>query len=260
MSDKEYTDLVIRNLEEEYSSYLNEIKKDEYNLIKENIFNNRNINDFDIEKIINKLAKMLPDFISQEIIMKLLLKNSFLYMINIINKNPNYFISERNLLIKNIHKVPFNYCLSKKLFIDLLDKNDERRLSFQILFLFILRKITPLKYNNSESFLRNYPEFKLSIQDNDEIEKLFNYANWMNLLFQTIDPNNNKGYSIDIITRICEGKDTVYITGGSPTLKSIYRIEIFHHESGVKIISKPKKLKEKLIEKVKKSDRRIIKK
>ena len=258
MSYKEYTDLVIRNLAEEYSSYLKEIKKDEYNLIKENIFNNRNINDFDIEKIINSLVEMLPDFISQEIIMKLLLKNSFLYMITIINNNPNYFISGRNLLIKNIDKIPFNYCLSKKLRIDLLDKNDERRLSFQILFLFILRKITPLKYNNTESFLENYHQFK-EFQI-DEIEKLFNYANWMNLLFQTIDPSNNKGYSINIITRICEGKDIVYITGGSPTLKSSSRIEIFHHESGVKIISKTRKIKERLIEKVEKSQRKIIKK
>ena len=137
MLDKEYTDLVIRNLEEEYSFNLNEIKKDEYNSIKENIFNNKNIDDSDIEKIINNLVEMLPDFISQEIIMKLLLKNSFLYMIIIINKNPNYFISVRNLLIKNIHKIPFNYCLYNKLNIDLLDKNDERRLAFQILFLII---------------------------------------------------------------------------------------------------------------------------
>lgn len=256
MLDKQYIDLLIKDLEEEYSFYLNEINKN--NQINKDIFNKENIDDSDIEKIINSLVEMLPEFISQEIIMKLLLKNSFLYMITIINKNPNYFISDRNLLIKNIHKIPFNYCLSKKLRIDLLYKNDERRLAFQILFLIILRKITPLKYNNTESFLENYSQFK-EFQI-DEIEKLFNYSNWMNLLFQTIDPSTNKGYSINIITRICEGKDIVYITGGSPTLKSNCRIKIFHHESGIKIISKPKRIKEKLIKKVEKSQRRIIKK
>lgn len=93
----------------------------------------------------------------------------------------------------------------------------------------LLRLKISCKYKNIFEFLKIYEEFR-EIR-NEEQQKLFNYANWMDLLFYTMNANLNKGLALDIITRLCEGRDIKYNTGSGQTKPTKDRILIFYRES-----------------------------
>jgi hypothetical protein len=129
-----------------------------------------------------------------------------------------------------IHKIPF-YDVQYRLNLNIieLEKNDERKMIFQSIFLMVLRLKVAYKYKNLYEFLDIYPEF--SIRNPVEQKKLFNFANCYDLLFYTMKASANKGFSLDIVTRLCEGRDIKYNTGSGQTERTSDRILIYYRES-----------------------------
>ena len=208
-----------------------------------------NINNI-ITKVFDILSKGFQEFIVFEKIMNLFIKNTILSIYIYFNKydkdTKEYDDFKMTVRSKdklyNLNKNPFIYFKSLSINIHDLNIDDERRLICQCIFLIILRERIPIKYNLIEDFLVDYPEFKYYIED--EINKLFNYSNWMNLLFYTIKPSGNKGFSLKIITIITEGKDTIYITGGGMTKGTRDRVLIFHREGNIEQFPKNKRKSE----------------
>jgi hypothetical protein len=140
----------------------------------------------------------------------------------------------------NLDVTPFHYSRKVGVRIQELPKEDDRRHFLQSLFLFILRPLIPVKYSTTEVFLEEYPDFtKRSVI---EIERLRITANWMDLVFYTLSPKNNKTFLISLIPRICEGGNVRYITGSGETKATADRVSIYRKEGNcVKILRPPRK-------------------
>jgi hypothetical protein len=124
--------------------------------------------------------------------------------------------------------------------------------SFLLVILMLLKSVTPsenLKYATLEHFLECYEEF----QSRSEQEKryLFETANWMNILFQFIPAKvspsraqpppltppclsqKNKGLVLDVIPKLIEGFEAIYITGSGQTKQTADRVKIYETEGGI---------------------------
>jgi hypothetical protein len=138
-------------------------------------------------------------------------------------------------------------------------KDNDIRLSFQALFLFILRrKMTPKCKSRArviaticpgdvmnflvidaslESFLERYPD----LNDRSAVEqgRLRYSANWMVLTFCTLQPRNNKSFIVHLIPKIVEGKNARYITGSGQTKATADRVNLFRTEGECEKIQRP---------------------
>lgn len=117
-----------------------------------------------------------------------------------------------------------------------LPKDNEKRMSFQALFLFILRRYIPSRYTDLDHFLQGYPEFRE--RQPAEQERLRLTANWMDLAFHAITPKSNKTFLMNLIPRICEGRSARYITGSGETLATSDRVRIYRVEGGCEKIQR----------------------
>lgn len=192
-----------------------------------------------IKKIMDILDKGFLEFIVHEKIMKLLILNTIITIYLFLEE---YFENTITSIFFDLKIYPFRYTMLKSLSIHHLDNTDERKLIFQAIFLIILREKIPPKYKLIDDLLLNYPEFKSYSEY--KINKLFNFSNWKDLLFYTIKPYGNKGFSIKLITIISEGKNIVYITGGGMTKDTSDRVLIFHREGNFESSSKKRKISE----------------
>ena len=135
---------------------------------------------------------------------------------------------------------PFEHCRRAGYEVHELPKDDERRLSVQALFLFVLRPHVPLKYETVATFVACYPDMHL--YSLIELERLRVTANWMDLAFYTLNPKNNKTFLMTLIPRICEGRLARYITGSGETRATADRVSIYRTEGKcAKIIRPPRK-------------------
>eukprot|EP01036_Dinobryon_divergens_P027714 gene27711-36530_t len=69
-----------------------------------------------------------------------------------------------------------------------------------------------------------------------EKERLRQSANWMHIFFKMVSVNRKKGLSIQVISKLLEGWDVKYVTGGGSKLETKYRVIIYEteklHEDG----------------------------
>lgn len=132
------------------------------------------------------------------------------------------FRHARRYLVKNVSELP---------------KDDELRLACQALFLFLLRPRLTLKYRTAEDFLCQYPEAR----DRTAVEqdRLRHTANWMDLIFYTLQPRNNKTFALTFIPRLVEGRHARYITGSGQTKPTADRVNIFRLEGNCEKIKRP---------------------
>lgn len=144
-----------------------------------------------------------------------------------------------------LDSAPFKYAKKLHLNIQELHKDDEIRIAFQALFLFVLRLYIPIKYETIDSFLEKYPELKE--RNTTEQERLRNTANWMDLAFYTIQPRNNKTFILNLIPRIVEGKTARYITGSGQTKPTTDRVNLFRSEGNCEKIKRPPRRKKEEI-------------
>lgn len=199
------------------------------------------------------IGTSFTEFLAKENIMKLIYKYCMEDMKKIIHKSNVYnlftmpFFGFREIksikVVSSDSSVNYFSLIPKDFDIKDFDKHDERRLIFQALFLMILRLKIPNKYTTVDELLESYPEF--INRNNNEKDKLLIYANWMNLLSYTIKGEYNKLFSIDIITRICEGRDIVYNTGSGETYSTRDRVSIFHSELNVEKSVRPNRISKK---------------
>jgi hypothetical protein len=241
MDDK----LIFSNLENQFYGPLNYIESVLENLnININSYNDiLTLNDYLIDK--SKAFNIIFRFLIYCFDINIIFHKNWR---NIIFESYKLFLiffqnySDNQKLNLKIHSLMYFFNNMDLNFISLLKKvknndkiNYERIMSLQILFLIFLSLKKPPKYLTDDFFLGEYPQFSY------EINKLLPFANWMNLLFYTINPKSNKGFTIDIVTRLCEGHKFKHITGSGQTKFTQNIVDIYHKESGVKIIPKIKK-------------------
>lgn len=144
-----------------------------------------------------------------------------------------------------LDSIPFKYAKRRDKDIHILPKDDEVRVAFQALFLFLLRPFIPLKYDKLKDFLANYPHLKE--RNGMEQERLRFTANWMDLAFHSIQPRNNKTFILNIIPRIVEGRNARYITGSGQTRPTADRVDLFRLEGQCEKIKRPPRKKKELL-------------
>jgi hypothetical protein len=94
-------------------------------------------------------------------------------------------------------------------------------------------KMEDMKYPTIESFQQAYSGWFV---DEGEIEliKLWNVANWMNILFKMITARKNKGLAMQVVPKLIEGWEVKYVTGSGQTRFTANRVHIFETEGNVK--------------------------
>jgi len=81
------------------------------------------------------------------------------------------------------------------------------------------------QFMSMEEFLNSYEDFKY--QSTVEQEKLLAFRNMMVVAVKLIPPKLQKAHLLDIVTRITEGREVKYITGGGQTPATSRRVVIY---------------------------------
>jgi hypothetical protein len=117
-------------------------------------------------------------------------------------------------------------------------KDAEDRLVFEaaiIMLLYLRRDIINYNYpyKTIPEFMAEYPEF--ATETEEEIVKLFNFANCMKVAIQLIKPKLHKSQLLILCTRLTEGKGVKYVTGSGQKAETKRRVQIYEHEGGKKL-------------------------
>lgn len=116
----------------------------------------------------------------------------------------------------------------------------------RVVFFRVMRKNIPIphqnrfhfKYATEQDFLREY-NYCFAECDPTEISNLYFTANWMALLFATVDARGNKGLAMNVIPKVIEGFSARYSTGGGQSVQTAARVRIYEHEGSVKPHERP---------------------
>mmetsp|Transcript_398 Transcript_398/g.436 ORF Transcript_398/g.436 Transcript_398/m.436 type:complete len:374 (-) Transcript_398:234-1355(-) len=97
----------------------------------------------------------------------------------------------------------------------------------------IYLKLEDMKFPVLDQFLQAY-EGRFTNETESEIYKLWQVANWMNILFKMISARKNKGLAMQVVPKLIEGWDVKYVTGSGQTRFTANRVHIFEVEGNVK--------------------------
>lgn len=191
------------------------------------------------DQCMNALEWAFSKFLIREEVMSAILKAAFLDMHSYVTENFPNEIKDYTAMreIFSLDTVPFRYTKKKQLNIQDLAKEDERKLVFEALLLFILRTKIPNKYSCEEDFLNDFPHARE--RSAVEQQRQFHTSNWMDLMFYTITARHNKALILNVITRIVEGRDARYITGSGQTKPTNDRVLIFSTIGNCEKIPRP---------------------
>lgn len=78
-----------------------------------------------------------------------------------------------------------------------------------------------------------------------EINRLYQFANWINVLFAMIPAKKNKGLAMHVIPKVVEGVRARYVTGSGQTVATADRVYIYEHEGNIKPYQRGKLNKKK---------------
>ena len=126
---------------------------------------------------------------------------------------------------------------------------EEERIYFETLFILVLyhetrEDISYKFYFDLDSLVTDYPAFSELIGvDDEEIVKLILFRNWMKVVLQVIPSHHNKGRILSIVTRICEGAEVKYITGGGQHAATERRVVIYEQEGNIMRKERPPRRK-----------------
>ena len=134
----------------------------------------------------------------------------------------------------NLEVIPFATAMRSNWPVREAAQDDERRLVFQAMLLYVLRQYIPLKYSNTAQFLQAYPAMDRNYPIS-EVNNLMKTANWFDLLFFTVVPGDNRSWAMNLIIRLCEGRELCgnYVTGRNESEATSNRVLIFNHEGGI---------------------------
>lgn len=111
----------------------------------------------------------------------------------------------------------------------------EKYLKAAAVYFLYLKSKSSNDVNISESFLdeyNQYPMFSSNSLDDDEVQYITKFRDMLQIAMQVIPASRNK----ILLIRICsalEGSGRVYVTGGTQSLATSRRMQIFEHESGL---------------------------
>jgi len=88
------------------------------------------------------------------------------------------------------------------------------------------------KFNTVEELLGEYPSFLLEDIDSTELQYMLTYRNMMKLALEVIPAKCNKRLLMNICATL-EGSGKTYITGGTQSLSTFRRVQIYEHESEI---------------------------
>lgn len=117
----------------------------------------------------------------------------------------------------------------------LYKKEDEKRLCFEtafVLLYFLRPECKGLRMGSTGELLKHYPELQ-EVDDPNELKVLLEFRNMMKVAQEVIPAKQHKNHLIDIVTRICEGRDYKYITGSGATVHTRRRVLIYEREGGI---------------------------
>jgi hypothetical protein len=118
--------------------------------------------------------------------------------------------------------------------------------AYWVIFFRVMRKRIPIpfqdrfnfKYSTIDDFTNEYScAFKYA--DNLEMNKLYFTANWMAILFSTVDARGNKGLAMTVVPKVIEGYQIKYSTGGGQSAQTKARVKIYEHEGNVRPHERP---------------------
>lgn len=89
------------------------------------------------------------------------------------------------------------------------------------------------KYPTLDSFLEHY-DGKFAGETEQEVNNLWQTANWMNVLFGLIPARKNKGLVMQVVPKLIEGWEAKYVTGSGQTRFTANRVHIFEVEGNTK--------------------------
>lgn len=149
--------------------------------------------------------------------------------------------------LKNLMKENFN----KKLFSTKKEKefmfNIEVTLKAAIVYYLSLQKDNGFESLDSTDDLieeyGQYPMFALASMDDSEIQYILNFRNMLKIALQVIPANRNKMLLINICSAL-EGSGRVYVTGGTQSVATSRRMQIYEHESGLQKRRRPERRQE----------------
>ena len=82
--------------------------------------------------------------------------------------------------------------------------------------------------HNMEEFLTEFPDFKHASIDDEELQKLYKFRNFMQIASQmVITPKMNMEHLLDLCTILAEGKGVKYVTGGGEKASTTRRKNIY---------------------------------
>mmetsp|Transcript_11485 Transcript_11485/g.15814 ORF Transcript_11485/g.15814 Transcript_11485/m.15814 type:complete len:316 (+) Transcript_11485:73-1020(+) len=85
-----------------------------------------------------------------------------------------------------------------------------------------------------------YPMFATDSMDENEIQYIVNFRNMLKIALQVIPANRNKMLLINICS-VLEGSGRVYVTGGTQSMATSRRMQIYEHESGLQKRRRPER-------------------
>jgi len=153
------------------------------------------------------------------------------------------------LSLKNLMKENFN----RKLFTSKKEKefmfNVEVTLKAAIVYYLSLQNEQGCNaFNSTDDLLQEYglyPMFASASMDETEIQYILNFRNMLKFALQVIPANRNKMLLINICS-VLEGSGRVYVTGGTQSVATSRRMQIYEHESGLQKRRRPERRQEEV--------------
>lgn len=113
---------------------------------------------------------------------------------------------------------------------------------FVLLFCIKKREELNLSFVSVEIFTNLYPDISKHMKL-DDLNTITCFRNLLVACMKLIPAFNNKGYLLDLVTRLCEGFHKKYITGTGATMPTKHRIQIYAAEGKVKVAKRPRRKK-----------------
>ncbi len=146
--------------------------------------------------------------------------------------------------------------LKESNFIDINEKSTKgvveryfkvEELIFQTAYVLVIsyrEELKALKWPDVETMIRSYAQF--ANVDRDEKKYLLNYRNFLKMALTIIPAKGNKGRLLQIAGKL-DGSRREYITGSGQKIEVIRRVQIYHQETGIRLVVKrPRKPKNTL--------------
>ena len=142
-------------------------------------------------------------------------------------------------------KIAFDVAASLNLDVLSMKQLDEKRRCFEaalVMLLSLREEGKRAMWSDVSVFLDAYPMFQC-ITDACELRALLHFRNLTKVTLMLLHPLNKKAHIMDLVTRICEGRDVKYVTGSGEKKSTRRRVLIYEKEGDITPIPRPRMIK-----------------